>query len=95
MSNPRFSFGVLGLDSAEKDLRVGMEMGDVGVEALPNDRGFMYSSTRSFTHVITVRLSKNLAKDGTLDKSGCFTLFQILTSIVVHQNSGRCQLLCF
>ncbi len=32
------------------------------------------STTRSFTHVISVRLSKNLAKDGTLAKSGRFTL---------------------
>ncbi len=31
------------------------------------------STTRSFTHFISVRLSKNLAKDGTLDKSGHFT----------------------
>ncbi len=29
----------------------------------------------SFTHVISVRLSQNLVKDGTLAKSGCFTLF--------------------
>ncbi len=32
------------------------------------------STTRSFTRVISVRLSKNLAKDGTQAKSGCFTL---------------------
>ncbi len=32
------------------------------------------STTHSFTHVISVRLSKNLAKDGTLAKSGRFTL---------------------
>ncbi len=32
------------------------------------------STTRSFTHVISVRLSKNLAKDGTLAKSGLFPL---------------------
>ncbi len=37
------------------------------------------STTRSFAHVISVRLSKNLAKDGTPAKSGRFTLsgFQI------------------
>ncbi len=33
------------------------------------------STTRSFTRVISVRLSKNLAKDGTLLKSGRFTLY--------------------
>ncbi len=32
------------------------------------------STTRSFTHVTSVRLLKNLAKDGTLAKSGRFTL---------------------
>ncbi len=32
------------------------------------------STTRSFTHLISVRLWKNLAKDGTLAKSGRFTL---------------------
>ncbi len=32
------------------------------------------STTRSFTHFISVILSKNLAKDGTLVKSGHFTL---------------------
>ncbi len=37
------------------------------------------STTRSFIHVISVRLSKNLAKDGTLAKSGRFTLFSIKT----------------
>ncbi len=35
-------------------------------------------TTRSFTHVISVRLSKNLTKDGTLAKSGRFTLFQLI-----------------
>ncbi len=32
------------------------------------------STTRSFTRVISIRLLKNLAKDGTLAKSGRFTL---------------------
>ncbi len=32
------------------------------------------STTHSFTHVISVRLSKNLAKDGILAKGGRFTL---------------------
>ncbi len=31
-------------------------------------------TTLSFIHVISVRLSKNLAKDGTLAKNGRFTL---------------------
>ncbi len=31
--------------------------------------------THSFTRVISVRLSKNLAKDGTLAKSARFTLY--------------------
>ncbi len=34
-------------------------------------------TTRSFTHLIFVRLLKNLAKDGTLAKSGRFTLLRI------------------
>ncbi len=32
------------------------------------------STTRSFTHVISVRSTRNLAKDGTLANSGRFTL---------------------
>ncbi len=36
------------------------------------------SITHSFTHVFSVRLSKNLAKEGTLAKSGRFTLPNIL-----------------
>ncbi len=34
------------------------------------------STTRSLMRVISVRLSKNLAKDGTLAKSGCLTLYE-------------------
>ncbi len=36
------------------------------------------STTYSFTHVISVIFSKNLAKDGTLTKSGRFTPTLIL-----------------
>ncbi len=48
------------------------------------------STTRSFTHVISVRLSKDLAKDGTLATSGRFTLFifgvkRLLTGLTVTQ----------
>ncbi len=39
------------------------------------------STTRSFARVISFRLSKNLAKDGTLAKSGRFTLFWVTTSL--------------
>ncbi len=47
------------------------------------------STTRSFTRVISVRLSKNLAKDGTLAKSGRFTLFfltvcKILSALIAN-----------
>ncbi len=35
------------------------------------------STSRSFTHVTSVTLSKNLAKDGTLAKSGRFTLLNV------------------
>ncbi len=38
------------------------------------------STIRSFTHVISVRLSKNLAKDGTMARKGCFTLLPFLSS---------------
>ncbi len=41
------------------------------------------STTRSFPHVISVRLSKNKAKDGTLAKSGRFTLLLFQISLIV------------
>ncbi len=49
------------------------------------------STTRSFTQVISVRLSKNLAKGGTLAKSGCFTLLYILIWKIKFNLSQRSQ----
>ncbi len=42
------------------------------------------SATLSFTHLISVRLSKDLAKDGTLDKSRRFTLPTLLSLHFCH-----------